>query len=280
LRTSVPILLYHSVCADPPAWIAPFTVDPARFARHMDAIAASDRVPLTVSEYVDGLSGKCKLPPSPVLITFDDGFADFAEHALPALASRNLVSTLYVTTGALAGGLVSWVLPPAKMLAAADIPRLEDGGVEIGAHSHTHRQMDLLSESEVAGELTRSASSLETILGHPIRSFAYPHGYWTPRVRRLVASAGFDSASAVANAFSSAHDHHLALSRLMVTSDTDEHEVVAWMNGSGARESPRHRALAYGWRQNRRLQLLRADRWHAGGKDGTPSGYGGDSWPA
>lgn len=99
-------------------------------------------------------------------------------------------------------------------------------------------------------------------------------------MRRQVSSAGFDSACAVANAFSSAHDQCLALSRLMVTSDTGEDEVVAWMNGSGAPERPHHRALAFGWRQYRRLQALRPDRGSVGGKDRAPSKHGGESWPA
>lgn len=256
--TPVPVLLYHSVSAEPLDWIAPFTVSPPQFARHLDAIAASCRVPLTVSDYVDGLSGKCALPPSPVLITFDDGFADFAENALPALAARHMCSTLYVTTGALAGTAGDWVLPPAAMLEPADLPQLEAAGVEIGAHSHTHRQLDLLPEPEVATELARNAKILESILGHRTRSFAYPHGYWTPRVRRQVSAAGFDSACAVAESFSSGHDNRLALSRLMVRSDTDEREVDSWMNGSGARIAPRQRALAFGWRQQRRLRQRHA----------------------
>lgn len=254
--TSVPILLYHSVSADPPDWIAPFSITPAQFGGHLDTIMASGRVPLTVSEYVDGLAAKTALPESPVLITFDDGFADFGESALPALASRNLHSTLYVTTAALGGVNANWVLPPAAMLDAVDLPRLEAAGVEIGAHSHTHRQMDLLRAAEVSAELSQSAELLETILGHRVRSFAYPHGYWTPRVQRQVSLAGFDSACAVAESFSSGHDHQLALSRLMVRSNTREEEVAAWLAGSGARATPRPRVLAFGWRQRRRLQVL------------------------
>jgi len=250
--------VYHSVSADPPDWIAPFTVSPAKFARHLDAIASSGRVPLTVSDYVDGLSGKRALPACPVLITIDDGFADFAENALPALAARDMCSTLYVTTGALAGSADDWVLPSAAMLEAADLPRLEAAGVEIGAHSHTHRHMDLLPEAEAATEISRSALILEGVLGHRIRSFAYPHGYWTPRVRRQVSAVGFDSACAVAEAFSSHHDSCFSLSRLMVKSGTGEQEVEAWMNGSGARAVPRPRALAFGWRQQRRLKLRHA----------------------
>ena len=84
----VPILLYHAITADPPAWIAEFAVTPAVFRAHLDAVVASGRQPLTVSQYIDGRSGVIPLPPRPVLITVDDGFADFAGNALPALTER------------------------------------------------------------------------------------------------------------------------------------------------------------------------------------------------
>jgi peptidoglycan/xylan/chitin deacetylase (PgdA/CDA1 family) len=277
----VPILVYHSVCDDPPGWIAPFTVTPALFARHLDAVAASGRQALTVSQYADGLRGRAPLPSRPVLITVDDGFADFAGSALPLLAGRGLPSTLYVTTGALGdrrsrdgdhpngahpngadpdrapspGGSV---LPPADMLRAGDLPGLEDAGVEIGAHSHTHRQLDLLPRPEAAAELTRSRDLLAQVLGHPVRSFAYPHGYWRAGVRRLAGETGFDSACAVGEALSSGHDHPLALSRLMVRAGTSAATVAGWLAGTGAGAArPDRRVLAFGWRQCRRVRAGR-----------------------
>jgi peptidoglycan/xylan/chitin deacetylase (PgdA/CDA1 family) len=258
----VPVLLYHSVSADPAGWIADFAVSPATFRAHLDAVVASGRQPLTVSQLADGRRGQGPLPARPVVITVDDGFADFADHALPALADRKLPSTLYVTTGCLAGKSWESVLPPADMLRAADLPGLEAAGVEIGAHSHTHPQMDLLSGRAAADELTRSHDLLAETLGHRIRSFAYPHGYWRRRVRHLVGAAGFDSACAVGNSLCSAQDHPLALSRLMVGAGTDASVIAGWLDGSGARViSPRHRVLAYGWRQYRRARpLLRAAR--------------------
>lgn len=258
---SVPILLYHAVSANPPDWIAPFAVSPATFSAHLDAVTASGRQPLTVSQYVDGLRGKAVLPPRPVLITVDDGFADFADNALPALAARNMPSTLYVTTGALADLHQESVLPAAAMLRCADLPGLEAAGVEIGAHSHSHRQLDLLPEREMAAELSRSGALLAETLGHSIRSFAYPHGYWRAQLRRLVGEAGFDSACAVGEALSSIQDHPLAFSRLMVRASTDTATVAAWMSASGVRVLPRrHRVLAFGWRQCRRVQHVRQAR--------------------
>ncbi len=254
----VPILLYHAVCDDPPGWIAPFTVSPAEFASHLDAVAASGRQPLTVSQYADGVSGKAALPSRPVLITFDDGFADFAEHALPALAARNLPSTLYVTTGMLADQPRDSVLPPARMLASTDLAGLAAAGVEIGAHSHTHRQLDLLPGPAAAAELSRSARVLASALGQPVRSFAYPHGYWRAEVRRLVGEAGFDSACGVGEALSSARDHPLSLPRLMVRAGMGAGTIAAWLDGTAARTLPRRqRVLAFGWRQYRRARQLR-----------------------
>lgn len=253
-----PILLYHSVCADPPEWIAPFTVSPEIFSAHLDAVLASGRQPLTVSQYADGLRGADDFPSRAVLITVDDGFADFADNALPALANRRIPSTLYVTTGALADCRHDSVLPPARMLRAADLPGLEAERVEIGAHSHTHRQMDILPVREVKRELSLSGVLLSERLGHRIRSFAYPHGYWRRPVLQLVEEAGFDSACAVGNSLSSADDRMLALPRLMVMAHTDALTVAAWLEGSKPPVTSRsYRASAFAWRQYRRAASMR-----------------------
>jgi peptidoglycan/xylan/chitin deacetylase (PgdA/CDA1 family) len=161
-----------------------------------------------------------------------------------------------VATGALDDRKKETVLPAAAMLRYADLAGLEAAGVEIGAHSHTHRQLDLLPERAVAAELTRSSAILAEALGHRIRSFAYPHGYWRRTVRRLVGEAGFDSACAVGESHSSVRDHPLALSRLMVKSGTDASTVAAWMTASGARVITGRRVLAFGWRQYRRVHQM------------------------
>ncbi len=260
----IPILLYHSVSVNPPSWVAPFSVSPVTFAAHLDEIVSSGRQPLTVSQYVDGLTGREDLPSRPVLITVDDGFADFGTYALPALTERSLPSTLYVTTGALSDQKQEAVLPPAPMLASTDLIGLEAAGVEIGAHTHTHRQLDLLPWRMVADEAARSSSILSTVLGHRIRSFAYPHGYWSGSVRRLVGQAGFDSSCTVGETLACDRDHPLALPRLTVRSDTDVTTVRAWLDASASHVlSNRRRVLAFGWRQYRRVRYGgAATPWH------------------
>ncbi|HEX6449006.1 MAG TPA: polysaccharide deacetylase family protein [Trebonia sp.] len=257
--SETPILLYHSVCADPPDWIAPYTVSPETFSAHLDVVRASGRRPLTVSQYADGLRGTANLPPAAVLITVDDGFADFADNALPALTDRKMPSTLYVTTGALADRCQESVLPRAHMLHSMDLPGLERAGVEIGAHSHTHRQIDILPTAEVRHELSLSSTLLAQTLGHGIRSFAYPHGYWRRQILQQVQEAGFDSACAVGNSLSSAKERILALPRLMVMAHTDARALAAWLAGSRPPVTSRsYRASALGWRLYRRARAMRS----------------------
>ena len=134
--TVIPILLYHSVSADPPGWIAPYTVTPAVFARHVELIIDSGREAMTISRLCAALRGHTPLPERPVAITFDEehGFADFAD-AAKVLAHHRLPSTLYVTTGALRGRgqpPADMAIPPAPMLDWSQLPELAELGVEIG----------------------------------------------------------------------------------------------------------------------------------------------------
>lgn len=261
--TPIPILLYHSVSTDPPRWIAPFAVTPAVFARQVDSIVGSGRNAITVSQLCAALAGQSPMPPRPVVITFDDGFADFAD-AAAVLAQHHIPSTLYVTTGALRGSgprSPELAIPPAPMLDWSQLVELESSNVEIGAHTHTHRQLDAMPTKEVADELRRSKHMLEDELGHQVQSFAYPHGFNCRRIRRVVATVGHTSACAVMDALSSPRDEPFSLARLTVRATTTPHQLAAWLDGRGARVAPyRERLRTKAFRMYRRARGPRSAR--------------------
>lgn len=255
--TPVPVLVYHSVSFDPPSWLRPYTVTPPSFAEHLDLIMDHGFTPLTISDLVEGFTGVRPLPPRPMAITFDDGYADFADAALPAMRARGIRSTLYVTTGSLRDKPVqsSPLLPAAHMLSWRQLADLEEAGVELGAHTHSHPQLDAIPARSAAEEVCQSKAVLEEELGHQVLSFAYPHGYWSRRVRQIVVDAGFRSACAVGNSLSSTDDDPMTLARLMLHSSTPTTALCAWLRGTGAPvapfpQRPRTRAWRY-WRQGR-----------------------------
>jgi peptidoglycan/xylan/chitin deacetylase (PgdA/CDA1 family) len=262
--TLVPILLYHSITSEPAPLIAGFEVSEADFAAQLDLITDRSLEALTVADYAGACDrGDEALLARAVVITFDDGYADFATSALPALRERGLTVTLYATTGLLRGGPdVPLDAGLARhMLDFSQLAELREAGVEIGGHSHTHPHMDTLRAARARDELERSKTLLEDATGAGVTSFAYPHGYSSPRLRRQAEQVGYTNACGVKDAFSSPADQRFSLARLMLRSTTSRDEVAAWLDRRGAPPPPQGESLkTRGWRAYRRARAIAARR--------------------
>ena len=129
-------------------------------------------------------------------------------------------------------------MPPGPMLEWSQLAEISGKYVEIGAHSHTHRQLDILRPREAFDEIRRPKDLLEDELGHEIFSFAYPYGFSSARVRRAVQAAGYGSACGVMEAFSSDLDQSFSLARLTVRATTTPRQVATWLAGYDAPVAP------------------------------------------
>jgi hypothetical protein len=251
----VPILLYHSVSSAPAPVIRSFAVDERAFGEHLDLIVQRGLASLTVARYLDAVErGDRRLLERAVVITFDDGFADF-ETALSALAARGLSATLFVATGLLRGAPQAVHAPGVSvhMLEWDRLRELPAGVVEIGAHSHSHPQLDTLSPERAREEIALSRRLLQEATGTEVEAFAYPNGYSSPSVRRLVRAEGYGGACGVKNTFSSERDDRFALARLMIRSSTRTEEVARWLDRSAAPPPrSRERGRTKAWRAYRR----------------------------
>ncbi|WP_328908489.1 polysaccharide deacetylase family protein [Streptomyces sp. NBC_00234] len=233
----VPVFAYHSVAREPASWIAPFSVTPRTFAEQLDRIADAGVSVVPLRQLVAALRGCKPLPEQSAVLTFDDGFADFYWTVAPMLAERGLPATLYVTTGAVhapGAGPEGSLLPPADMLNWRQIATLDALDIEIGGHSRTHAQLDILPAARARHEVADSKRRLEDVVSHPVSSFAYPQGYHSAAVRRAVREAGWSSGAAAGGAFSSTTDDPWRISRLTVRADTGPTEFDRWVHGVGA----------------------------------------------
>lgn len=259
MPTPIPVLLYHGVDHDPPAGLARYTMHPDRFAHHMEALAHRGAITMTVSQLVDLVAAGHPVPERTVLVTFDDGMADFGRHAWPVLRDLGMAATLYVVTGAI-GGRADWLAPLGgrpPMLDADQLRALDEEGCEIGAHSATHPQLDTIPVARFADEVRGARTQLSMLLGHPVRSFAYPHGYHDRRVKEAVRAAGFDSACAVRNMLSSTADDRFAIARVTVDADWSVDRLLRAVDGHGLAVAPRPEQLrTAGWRAYRRARTL------------------------
>ncbi|MFI9807083.1 polysaccharide deacetylase family protein [Streptomyces sp. NPDC052301] len=255
--TPVPILMYHSVAAAPNDATRALSVAPEAFAEQMALVGDLGLTPVTTAELAVRWRTGRPLPDRPVLITFDDGYEGVHRHALPVLAKHGFPATLFVSTGWIrgaydtGGGLDT-------MLDWPQVRDLASGGVEIGGHSHTHPQLDQLTDGELRTELGRCTDIVAEELGAPPVSFAYPYGYSSRRVRQAVRAAGYAQALAVGNGLARRRQGPYALQRVTVRRGTGVEEFERLLQGRAvARSFARDRALTKGYALVRRARQVR-----------------------
>lgn len=257
IRFPVPILMYHSISEHSSEHFRTWTVPPQLFDEHLQVLRDHHYTPLTVTQFVTAIDqDRLRLEQRPVVITFDDGFEDFYTHACPILGRYDCPATIYIVSGAV-GGTSRWLAREGeghrRMMSWPQVAAIHAQGIECGAHTHTHPQLDLLPLAEARDEITRSKAELEQHLGQPVTSFAYPHGYHGRAVRDLVVQAGFESACGVKHAMSATDDDRFALARIIVTRDTTAVDLQALLRGEGLRIAPQgERPQTALWRVVRR----------------------------
>ncbi len=251
VQGTVAVLTYHSIAVKTTQTFASLTVDPALFDEHLAVLGQHDIEVIPFCDVPDALAAGR----SAVTITIDDGFADAAENACPALARYGLPATVFVPTGYV-GGTASWLRgedvwrPVCSWDCIASMAR---AGLEIGSHGHLHLAADVNSSYLVWGDAVTSRVTLEDRLGRAVSSFAYPFGYHTAMARVAVRAAGFAQACAVGDLPARAWDNRWALPRLQVRSRTTPEallELVTRRPARAAREWAHAKQTV--WRAGRR----------------------------
>ena len=252
----VPVLMYHSVSDGPTASTRALSVRPAMFDAQLRYLRDQGFSGLTFGELCQRRRGGQPLPARPIVLTFDDGYADLIEEALPIMIEQGFPATVFVTTGWLQGAArYAAGTPPDRMLAWGQLAALSSAGVEIGAHSHSHPQLDQISEPRLRVELTSSRRLLEDRLGNPVYSLAYPYGYSSKRVRAVARESGYLQAAVVANAVATSACDPFGVPRLTIRRSTSLAAFAKVANQQRIRVhyAPAH-ALTRGWALVRRTR--------------------------
>ncbi|MEO8723126.1 MAG: polysaccharide deacetylase family protein [Sphingobium sp.] len=206
-KDTCPVLTYHSISDAG----GPTSIPPAVFAMQMEVLAASGYHSLAVADFIAWHEGRRPSDRS-VLITFDDGFLDFAQVAAPILKQHGLTAVVFVPTAKL-GGDESWALvegPGRPLMNWDQVRALGEQGMEFGGHSRTHANLAKLDEAARMREIADCKTELAAQIGAPGTAFAAPYG-----------AVNADTISAISRHYDVAFGTRLALARR----GADRHDI-------------------------------------------------------
>ncbi len=183
----LPVLLYHSICPNHGVQYADhFNVRPETFEKQMAWLAHNGSATVSPDELLtlvhDRKSWRQK---KPVMITFDDGYANVVQYALPILAKYEFKATFFVASSFLGKQkALPWIQSPDisvlnEYRAMSSEQVLELSQTEnycVGSHTRAHQSLTSLSNEDAASELHRGKTDLESLLGAAVDHFAYPYG--------------------------------------------------------------------------------------------------------
>jgi peptidoglycan/xylan/chitin deacetylase (PgdA/CDA1 family) len=251
----VPILMYHEI-GDPSETNSRLAVSPAAFAEQLAYLHNEGFATITAGALSAILTdGTAEIPDRTVVITFDDGYEDFYSKAMPLLEQYGFTATVFVTTG--------WVQDaetrparnaPGRMLSWSQLTEVAGAGIEIGAHTRQHPQLDQLPAKLLREELCTSKDRLEDKLGLPVPGLAYPFGYSNAMVRQVARDVGYGYGHAVRNMTASPTSDLFEIPRLTVRRATTMSAFQQLVYGGLPMTILQDRALTKGYAVVRRAR--------------------------
>lgn len=187
-RYIVPILMYHHVA--PGHRDSKLFVSPEAFERQVGFLARRGFRVITLEELVRTIRRGERVRSKTVLITFDDGFRDFYEHAYPVLKRHGVPATVFAVANDVGKArefpFCSW----------EELREMSDHGIEVGSHTLTHAFLPKLEVRALEREIGESKKILEAGLGKPVRFLSYPGGGFDDRARQAAKAVGYEAAVA------------------------------------------------------------------------------------
>jgi peptidoglycan/xylan/chitin deacetylase (PgdA/CDA1 family)/glycosyltransferase involved in cell wall biosynthesis len=175
----LPVLAYHHVGTPKAGTYPDLSVSPERFEHHIQWLYRMGYRSISPVEWLRWYREGTGLPQKPVLLTFDDAFADISKYALPIVRRYGFGATVFVVTGHI-GGTNAWdeargsAIHP--LMTAEQIRYWAAQGIEYGAHTATHPDLTTIPARAATEEMLRSRDELAKLLGRSVTAFAYPYG--------------------------------------------------------------------------------------------------------
>lgn len=220
----IPVLMYHSIAADGPKELAQWRLDPEKFAQQLQYLADHDYYSVNSNEIYSFLRGERDLYGKPVMLSFDDGYCNFEDQAMPLLKDKGFSAEVFLVTDCV-GDCAKWDSrygQPAPLMNWDSIRKLQQQGISFGSHLASHRRADQLSLEELVEESARSRFILEKQLNRQITSVAIPFGVWDKALIQILKETGYQTGFTTVEGHVEYGMNPLCLPRIEITGNESE----------------------------------------------------------
>lgn len=192
------------------------------FAAHMEFLKSGGYRAVGLIELFGSLFTACPPREKMVVITFDDGLADFKSEALPVLERHGFKATVF-----LPAGLIGGTLNGQRCLTWADVRAVAASGTEFGSHSLTHSKLNVLDAAGLEREIRVSKETIEDELGQRVQLFSFPYAFpendkkFIKRLETLLKACGYCVGVTTIVGRASAADGRFRLKRIPVNGHDD-----------------------------------------------------------
>lgn len=215
--------MYHQVGQPAPKG-TPYrglTVHPRDFKRQMTWLHRFGYRGLSMRDITPYLQGQKQ--GKVVGITFDDGYRNVFQYALPVLQELGFTSTNYFVAHQLDGGNV-WdyekKIPHSDLMSAEEMKLWAQAGQEVGSHTLDHVHLPEVPLQVAYQQIADSKNKLESMIDQPVTAFCYPYGDESPQVRQMVRQAGYLNATTTERGLARVSDDMFGLPRVTVSRST------------------------------------------------------------
>lgn len=174
-ETGIPVLMFHSISTKPGNTLC---VSENQFKEEMAWLKSQNYHTITLDELYQALTNNALLPEKPILLTFDDGYADNFKQAWPILQQYGFWATFFIAVNY---NKMDW----------NELKELVRQGNSIGSHTVTHLDLTTRSAKQQEIELTKSKQILKDQLSINIIAFCYPSGRYNKTTLGLVEKSGY-----------------------------------------------------------------------------------------
>jgi peptidoglycan/xylan/chitin deacetylase (PgdA/CDA1 family) len=211
--------MYHYISvppADADTYRRDLSVTPENLDAQLAWLRENGYTAITLQHLLYHLTLGWPLPEKPIILTFDDGYADAYANAFPILQKYGFVGTFFIITDRITFGdpnYATW----------DQIVEMHNAGMDIQSHTRTHPDLRGLSEAQLLWQILGSKEAIEARTNKQVHFFCYPSGKYDANAIRALQQYGYWAAVTTEYGATHSLDNLFTLKRIRIrATDTIE----------------------------------------------------------